>query len=60
LRGKLIVIPAEFITDHASVSRLPLIAGGRGIRSATVHDFGYQFGYCILESSIRQLVDQLR
>lgn len=57
-----IIIPAEFITDHASVPRLPLtwlIAGGRAIRSATLHDFIYQFGYVLLlDGSTRSLTRQ--
>lgn len=57
-----LVVPAEFITDHASVPRLPLIwliAGGRAIRSATLHDFTYQFGYVILrDGSFRSLTRQ--
>lgn len=47
LLGKTIVIPSEFITDLASVPRAPiawLIAGGKGSRSAVLHDFAYQFG----------------
>src|SRR3972149_2988028 len=43
-----IIVPSEFITDVASVPRLPLvwlIAGGRGTRSAVVHDAAYQFGF---------------
>lgn len=43
-----VTIPAEFITDLASVPRLPLaylLAGGKGNRAAVVHDFAYQFGY---------------
>lgn len=46
--GETIVVPEEFITDLASVPRLPiawLVAGGRGSRSAVVHDFAYQFGH---------------
>lgn len=62
-----VVIPAEFITDHASVPRLPiawLVAGGRGVRSATLHDFPYQFGFWLLPSgehfvAERDLVDQV-
>lgn len=41
-----VVIPKEFITDLASVPRLPiawLVAGGRGNRAAVLHDFAYQF-----------------
>lgn len=47
LLGETIVVPDEFITDLASVPRLPiawLVAGGRGSRSAVLHDFAYQFG----------------
>lgn len=43
-----IIVPAELVTDLASVPRLPLLwlaAGGRGIRSATIHDFAYMFGF---------------
>jgi len=43
-----VYIPREFYTDHATVPRMPIIwlaVGGRGIRSATVHDFPYQFGF---------------
>lgn len=43
-----LAIPAEFITDLASTPRAPFtfwIAGGRGTRSAVLHDFVYQFGY---------------
>lgn len=39
-----IVVPAGFVTDFASVPRLPLayyIAGGRGVKSATLHDHLY-------------------
>lgn len=45
--GETIVVPDDFITDLASVPRLPiawLVAGGRGSRSAVLHDFAYQFG----------------
>lgn len=53
LLGKTIVIPEEFITDLASVPRAPiawLIAGGKGSRSALLHDFAYQFGQWSLET----------
>ena len=46
-----ITIPSEFITDLASVPRVPLLwlaAGGCGPRSAILHDFAYQFGYWIV------------
>lgn len=48
LLGETVVIPEEFITDLASVPRLPLawlIAGGRGTRSAVLHDYPCQFGH---------------
>lgn len=43
-----VTIPTDFITDLASVPRVAFaywIAGGRGTRSAILHDFAYQFGY---------------
>lgn len=46
--GATLIIPAEFITDLASVPRWPLLwwaAGARGTRSAVIHDFAYQFGF---------------
>ena len=46
--GKTVVIPDDFFSDGASVPRWPLaylIAGGKGIRSAVLHDFAYQFGF---------------
>lgn len=61
LLGQTIVIPAEFVTDLASVPRLPFIwlaVGGRGPRSSVIHDFPYQFGYWVVEtpSGLRALV----
>ncbi len=61
LGGRVILIPTEDITDHASVPRVPLaylLTGGRGIRSATIHDFPYQFGYWLLEDGTRLTVDK--
>ena len=63
-----IIVPREFISDLASVPRLPLVwlaVGGRGIRSAVIHDFAYQFGFWwMLEQGrwvrsdvVRQVVD---
>ena len=43
--GRVTEVPAEFITDFASVPRLPfayLIAGGRCPQAAVPHDFLYQ------------------
>jgi hypothetical protein len=40
-----IVVPKGFVTDYASVPRLPLaylLAGGRGNAAACLHDFLYQ------------------
>ena len=40
-----IVVPAEFITDFASVPRVPfayLIAGARAPGPSTIHDYWYQ------------------
>jgi hypothetical protein len=51
--GCVVVIPPEFVTDLASVPRLPIIwlaTGGRGPRSAVVHDYPYQTGYWLLEA----------
>jgi hypothetical protein len=45
LVGGTVCIPAEFVTDFASVPRLPLaylLAGGRAIRPAVLHDYAYQ------------------
>lgn len=46
--GATVRIPAELNTDLASVPRVALaywLAGGRGTRSAVVHDFAYLWGY---------------
>ena len=54
-----VVIPARFVTDFASVPRLPLawlLAGGRGTRSAVLHDFPYQFGYWLTSEGERLTV----
>lgn len=43
--GDAVSIPEEFVTDFASVPRLPLaylLAGGRAIRPAVIHDYAYQ------------------
>lgn len=59
LLGATLVVPAEFITDLASVPRLPfawLLAGGRGNRSAVIHDFGYQFNHWLLIDGSRLTV----
>ena len=50
--GATVVVPAEMVTDLASVPRAPFafwLAGGRGTRSAVLHDFPYQFGYWLRE-----------
>ena len=46
--GKILLVPAEFHSDLASVPRLPFtwwLAGGRGLRPSLGHDFLYQFSY---------------
>jgi len=48
--GEVLIIPDDFITDLGSVPRWPLVfwlAGGRGHRSAVLHDFPYQFRFWI-------------
>lgn len=48
LGGRVILVPAEFVTDVASVPRRPLtwlVAGGRGLRPSLPHDFAYEFGF---------------
>jgi hypothetical protein len=43
--GAIYSVPAGFITDFASVPRLPLayyLTGGRGVKAATLHDFLYE------------------
>jgi hypothetical protein len=45
VRAGAIVVPAEFVTDLASVPRLPiayLLAGGRANGPAVIHDWLYQ------------------
>ena len=54
-----VVIPAEFVTDLASTPRAPFtfwLAGGRGTRSAVLHDMAYQFGYWLKDGSGRVYV----
>ena len=65
LGGRVILIPAEFVTDLASTPRLPLVwlaVGGRGIRSSVIHDWAYVTGSWIFEGggrfeAERRLVD---
>jgi hypothetical protein len=47
LLGQLILVPAGFVTDYASVPRAPLtywLFGGVGDEAAVVHDFLYEKG----------------
>lgn len=47
VKGKLIRVPLGFVTDFASVPRIPLaftLFGGIGDRAATVHDWLYSTG----------------
>ena len=42
--GRKVIVPAGFITNLASVPRLPFVyylAGGRGVKAATLHDYLY-------------------
>ena len=51
--GAIVVVPAEFVTALASVPRAPFafwLTGGRGTRSAVLHDFPYQFGYWLRDA----------
>lgn len=44
---QIIIVPRDFVTDFASVPRLPLVwekFGGKFHRSALVHDYLYQSG----------------
>jgi hypothetical protein len=44
LLGKTVVVPADFVTDFASVPRLPFVyltQGGKGNKAAVVHDWLY-------------------
>ena len=57
--GTTVIIPAETVTDLASVPRAPFafwLAGGRGTRSAVLHDFPYLFGYWLRADGGRQYV----
>ncbi|HWO71679.1 MAG TPA: DUF1353 domain-containing protein, partial [Actinomycetota bacterium] len=48
--GTIVVVPAEFVTDLASVPRWPLawfVAGGRAPRPAVLHDYAYQSGHLL-------------
>jgi len=43
--AEVVTVPAGYDTDFASVPRLPLafyLAGGRGVRAATLHDYLYE------------------
>lgn len=59
--GRTLVVPAEFITDLASVPRWALVwwvAGGRGMRSSILHDFPYQFGYFLDAAGARIVIER--
>lgn len=43
----LVIVPAGFVTDYASVPRLPfayMVVGGKGKRAAVIHDWLYSGG----------------
>lgn len=56
LLGKAVIVPRDYLTDFASVPRLPIVylaAGGKGERAGVVHDFLYSSGVD------RKLADQV-
>lgn len=58
LLGRLIALPAGFVTDFASVPRLPvayLLAGGTSIKPAGIHDGLYRM--CLLGADGREQSD---
>jgi hypothetical protein len=62
LRGE-IVVPADFITDFASVPRLPLaylLVGGKGNRAAVVHDWLYSTAKISRKQADEVLAEALR
>lgn len=45
--GQLVRIPSGFVTDYASVPRVPvayLVAGDKGSKAAVLHDYLYSLG----------------
>jgi hypothetical protein len=47
LLGRVVTVPQGFVTDFASVPRLPfayLFAGGKGDKAAVIHDYLYTMG----------------
>lgn len=53
-KDKLVRVPPGFVTDFASVPRIPLafmLFGNVGHRSATVHDYLYQTGQVTREEA---------
>jgi hypothetical protein len=57
-----VVVPKDFITDFASVPRLPmffLMAGGKGKRAAVVHDWLYTVGTAHPGTITRLQADQV-
>lgn len=59
--GRTVVVPAEMITDLASVPRLPVVwlaTGGRGPRSAVLHDMPYLCGFWLLDGGGRLVVNK--
>lgn len=62
LLGCEIVVPAGFVTDYASVPRLPLVylvVGGKGQRAAVVHDWLYSGGLVNGRALTRKEADQV-
>jgi hypothetical protein len=58
--GRIDTVPMRFVTNFASVPRAPfayLIAGGRGPRIATVHDYLYGYPQEYQDALTRALAD---
>jgi hypothetical protein len=49
LLGRVLTVPQGFVTDFASVPRLPFVylaAGGKGDKAAVIHDWAYSTQFC--------------
>lgn len=57
--GEIYTVPVGFVTDFASVPRIPIIfdlVGDRGNEAATLHDYLYSKPHAV---STREMADQL-
>jgi hypothetical protein len=60
LLARVVTVPQAFVTDFASVPRLPgtyLLAGGKGNKAAVVHDYLYTIGKAHPGSIDRETAD---